>query len=280
MKISANRAIETFLIITFPLALFAGCADNGETRPAEQQAMSQETVIGDQDNVEVSNDPASVSTMKLLADTINAVNMHQESTDTAPASEVKEQTLENDSKSTQESAQEENKSTENIAAVSANTQAGTPEEKLLVRVTASQTKKDNLVKASLGIESSASQSDAKVSEPDLHIINFNTDKVDVNSQYLAELQQHAQFLKDNPNLTLTISGHADNRGSHAYNEKLSLKRAQAIYKILLADGAPESQLIVDSYGDTSPLHSKDNYIENRRVELEYLDAVKMHLSVR
>lgn len=280
MKSSANRAIETFLIITFPLALFAGCAGNGETKPADQQAMAQETVINDQGNVEASSDSATASTMKLLADTINAVKMSKDTTDSAPASEPQEQALAEDSKPSQDPTPAENQTIENIAVVASNTQTGQIEEKTQSAATPLQTVNDNLVEASLNTGTSKSETANKVSEPDLHIINFDTDKADVNNHYLAELQQHALFLKANPDLTLTISGHTDSTGSHAYNEKLSLKRAQAIYKILLSDGAPESQLMVDSYGDTSPLHSKGNYQENRRVELEYLDAVKMHLSVR
>lgn len=302
MKASANRAIETFLIITFPLALFAGCTGNGETKPTEQQAMAQESVLNGLDGGENSSDPTTASTMKLLADTLNAVKMRKDSGESpepiSRADSTSEDTvaaLETQPKLPAESTEdssvtipvaddsltEENSSNDKAVAELTKSKTEDTEDKTVV---ANSAVKGNdggkVMDVKLQSNTSTIQQESTVSEPDLHIIKFDTDKTDVDSAYLSDLKQHARFLQSNPDLTLTINGHADNRGSHAYNEKLSLKRAQEIYKILLSYGAPESQLIVDSYGDASPLHSKENYQENRRVELEYLDAVKMHLSVR
>jgi len=302
MKTSANRAIETFLIITFPLALFAGCTGNGDTKPTEKQAMAQESMFKGLDNGEKSNDPTTASTMKLLADTLNAVKMRKDSDESAEpissADSTSEETL--TALDTQPTLPAESTEASSVATPVADdslAKENNSNDRTVSEVTKSKTEdtQDKTVVASSVIEqndgvkamdvklqsdATAIQQELNVSKPNLHIINFDTDKTNVDNAYLAELKQHALFLKAHPDLALAISGHADNRGSHAYNEKLSLKRAQEIYKLLLSYGVPESQLIVDSYGDASPLHSQGNYQENRRVELEYLDAVKMHLSVR
>ena len=297
MKATANRAIETFLLITFPLALFAGCAGNGESKPTDHQALGQESVITTQ-TTDDSENTATSSAMKLLADTLSAVNMRSEDTSTLSQAQSQTQTqtqrqaqVETQEKSAADTQDDSSTGTVAELAVDDSTPAiamDMNEDKTVntaaVTKTALSQDVNNLPDGKVldaKLESGDNNSiGTNVSEPDLHIVNFASDTSEVDNTYLAELEQHALFLKANPNLALNISGHADSRGSHSYNEKLSLKRAQEIYKILISDGAPESQLIVDSFGDTSPLHNKDNYSENRRVELEYMDSVKMHLSVR
>ena len=298
MKATANRAIETFLLITFPLALFAGCAGNGESKPTDHQALGQESVITAQ-TTDDSENTATSSAMKLLADTLSAVNMRSEDTSTLSQAQSQTQTqtqrqaqVETQEKSAADTQDDSSTGTVAELAVDDSTPAtsmdmnedNTENTAAVTKTALSQDDNnlpdDKVLDVKLQSGDNSNSLGANVSEPDLHIVNFASDTSDVDNTYLAELEQHALFLKANPNLALNISGHADSRGSHSYNEKLSLKRAQEIYKILISDGAPESQLIVDSFGDTSPLNNKDNYSENRRVELEYMDSVKMHLSVR
>jgi peptidoglycan-associated lipoprotein len=117
-----------------------------------------------------------------------------------------------------------------------------------------------------------------ISVPEKSVFNFATNKYDVNAADFEYLEQHADFLRRNPSLTLTISGHTDVQGSVKYNQQLSLKRAVRVYNLLVAYGAPASQIIVDNYGATFPLYSDSNWNQNRRVELQYSKQMSLSAS--
>ena len=104
--------------------------------------------------------------------------------------------------------------------------------------------------------------------PEKYTYRFDSDDYNIAADDLESLKEHAEFLLRNPNFTLTLSGHTDHTGSEGYNQKLSEQRAQLVADVLTTFGAPESQLIVDGYGETIPV-SQNNLDENRRVELEY-----------
>ena len=112
-----------------------------------------------------------------------------------------------------------------------------------------------------------------VTFPDKSVYRFESDAYDINHEDLRSLKEHAEFLIDNPQFNLTVSGHTDHTGSDDHNQVLSEQRAQLVTEILLTFGAPETQIIVDGYGETVPLNSVNNLDENRRVELEYSKAL-------
>ena len=111
-----------------------------------------------------------------------------------------------------------------------------------------------------------------LSQPDKLVFNFGFDKSEVSEEDLEILQQHAEYLLENPGMTLVISGHSDNRGPKAYNQYLSEQRAKRVEAILVEQGVPESQIEVQGLGDDIPLNDASNWRENRRVELEYQDS--------
>ena len=92
--------------------------------------------------------------------------------------------------------------------------------------------------------------------PDKSVFHFETDDYNANQVDLAFLKEHAQFLLNNPQFTLTISGHTDHIGAEDYNQKLSEQRAQFIADLLVTYGAPTTQLIVDGYGESVPVFDK------------------------
>lgn len=102
---------------------------------------------------------------------------------------------------------------------------------------------------------------------DQYTFHFASDDYNLDEKSLSALKAHADFLKGHPDFTLTVSGHTDQSGSKAYNQKLSEQRAQLVAEILTTYGVSPSQLIVDGYGETVPVSDKPE--ENRRVELEY-----------
>jgi len=69
-----------------------------------------------------------------------------------------------------------------------------------------------------------------------------------------------------------IQGHADERGSREYNIALGERRANAVKRLLLAQGASERQVTTISYGEERPADIATNdasWASNRRVELAY-----------
>lgn len=111
----------------------------------------------------------------------------------------------------------------------------------------------------------------QVIQPARLVFNFATNKAEVKASDIDELKQHAAFLLAHPELVLTVNGHADNRGPKKYNEQLSEKRAQEVARLLLTLGVPESQVKVNSYGSEMPMGDTNNWAENRRVDLKYME---------
>jgi outer membrane protein OmpA-like peptidoglycan-associated protein len=67
-----------------------------------------------------------------------------------------------------------------------------------------------------------------------------------------------------------IEGHTDSVGGAAANEELSLRRADAVKRVLLSRGVQERQMLVLGLGETKPVadnHSAEGRARNRRVEL-------------
>ncbi len=104
------------------------------------------------------------------------------------------------------------------------------------------------------------------------ILYFEYDRSVVDTEFLEMLTAHGQRLADDPTISLTIEGHADERGSREYNVGLGENRAQAVRRLLLLQGASPSQLHTTSFGEEQPATSGSNersWRLNRRVELVY-----------
>ena len=84
------------------------------------------------------------------------------------------------------------------------------------------------------------------------------------------------FLKDNPEINLSIEGHTDSRGSDKYNMKLSKKRAAAVMKHLTKKGGiSKSRLTSQGFGETKPIDTNltdEGRAANRRVEFVRTDV--------
>jgi peptidoglycan-associated lipoprotein len=104
------------------------------------------------------------------------------------------------------------------------------------------------------------------------IIYFDYDQSTVRMEYLDLVRAHAQYLAINPQVTVRLEGHADERGSREYNLGLGEKRANAIRNLMMAEGVADKQLAVVSYGEERPTayeHNEEAWAMNRRVELVY-----------
>lgn len=104
------------------------------------------------------------------------------------------------------------------------------------------------------------------------IVYFEYDRTDVLPQFADTLAQHARRLSGQPGLRVRLEGHADERGSREYNIGLGERRAQAVRRILLIQGASAGQISTVSFGEERPAEpgsTESAYERNRRVELVY-----------
>jgi peptidoglycan-associated lipoprotein len=104
------------------------------------------------------------------------------------------------------------------------------------------------------------------------VVYFDYDTADILPEFNALLQAHGQFLAQNPNSQVRLEGHADERGSREYNIGLGERRAQAVRRVLMLQGAGGAQLTTVSYGEERPAQTGSDdeaWRLNRRVELVY-----------
>ena len=102
-------------------------------------------------------------------------------------------------------------------------------------------------------------------------IYFEFDDTTVKMEYLEVLELHAKFLMES-GMTVTLEGHADERGTQAYNLALGEDRAKAVAQYLMNYGLSMSQINMVSYGEERPADMGNNEMaweKNRRVELVY-----------
>lgn len=104
------------------------------------------------------------------------------------------------------------------------------------------------------------------------IIYFDYDSSEIKPQYRTVIETHAQYLVSHPDITLSLEGHADERGSREYNLALGERRAISVKEIMTVLGAAPSQIRTISYGEERPIdegHDDTAWSQNRRVELVY-----------
>ncbi|MFN3270330.1 MAG: OmpA family protein [Candidatus Kapaibacteriota bacterium] len=88
-----------------------------------------------------------------------------------------------------------------------------------------------------------------------------------------ELEVLYQFMKNKPNVTILVEGHTDDRGSHPYNDKLSLMRAESVKNYLVSRGINPERIKTVGYGKRKPLAPNDTEFGrrlNRRTEIVIL----------
>ena len=103
-------------------------------------------------------------------------------------------------------------------------------------------------------------------------IYFDYDKYDVRGDQQGAIQADAQFLQQHPNMSFTIEGHCDERGSTEYNLALGDNRANAVKNALTQAGVNASRIKTISYGKEKPFCTESNeqcWQQNRRGHFVY-----------
>ena len=104
------------------------------------------------------------------------------------------------------------------------------------------------------------------------VLYFPLDSSQISTEDRDTIAAHAQFLSQNPAVSVILEGHADERGTREYNLALGERRAKAVRQLLQVQGVAQNQSQVISFGEERPValdHDESAWQLNRRVEILY-----------
>ena len=103
---------------------------------------------------------------------------------------------------------------------------------------------------------------ANISAPVLiENIFYDFNKATLRPESQKALDELVELLNENPNVTIELSAHTDCRGSDAYNEQLSQRRAESVVAYLIAHGIASARLTPKGYGESNPKRIKARVAE-------------------
>jgi peptidoglycan-associated lipoprotein len=106
---------------------------------------------------------------------------------------------------------------------------------------------------------------------ELEVVYFEFDKYSLTTQTRNTLNDHALWIKNNPDVFVQIEGHCDERGTLEYNQVLGENRAIAVKKYLVTLGIDPDRLYTISYGETIPSvpgQGEEIWAKNRRAQFK------------
>ena len=132
----------------------------------------------------------------------------------------------------------------------------------------SASKSDSVKKSkgsSLFAKGKESAADKLISVGDRVLFDYDSAELSNDSKLI--LDKQSRFLRANTDLTFTIEGHCDERGTREYNLALGEQRATAVRDYLVIEGISPDRLRVISYGKEKPAVVGSNdmaFAKNRR----------------
>jgi len=102
-------------------------------------------------------------------------------------------------------------------------------------------------------------------------VTFETGQADIQANFFEVLNSVSQVFKEFSKTSVKISGHTDSKGTDAFNQQLSERRALNVANYLTSQGVPASRVEAYGYGERYPVASNETSegrSQNRRVELE------------
>jgi len=103
------------------------------------------------------------------------------------------------------------------------------------------------------------------------VVYFEYDQFNLTSKSIQALKGVSELMKKNSKITISIEGHADERGTREYNLALGQRRAESVTNYLISNGINRNRLITKSFGEERPLSLGSNdtaWSKNRRVEIK------------
>lgn len=101
-------------------------------------------------------------------------------------------------------------------------------------------------------------------------ITFGFDRSDLQPQFFPILNDVAATLQEYNQTIVEVAGHTDSKGTDAYNQALSERRAASVGNYLMSKGLMRDRFILVGAGETRPVASNDTEAgraQNRRVEI-------------
>jgi outer membrane protein OmpA-like peptidoglycan-associated protein len=99
---------------------------------------------------------------------------------------------------------------------------------------------------------------------------FATDRADLKSSGLVNINKLAQFLSENPDRKVIVEGYTDSTGTANHNQSLSERRAGSVRTALVKMGVDPARIVAQGYGKEYPVaenSSVSGRAMNRRVEV-------------
>ena len=118
----------------------------------------------------------------------------------------------------------------------------------------------------------SSMTDEQMFAQNVKDIYFDYDKSDMRGDQQSVIQADAAFLQQHPNMSFTVEGHCDERGSTEYNLALGDSRASAVKNALVAAGVSADRVKTTSLGKERPFCTESNescWQQNRRGHFVY-----------
>ena len=107
----------------------------------------------------------------------------------------------------------------------------------------------------------------------LENLNFASGSDRINEASYQELDELAQYLKDNPTLVIQLEGHTDFDGNSEANLRLSQSRVEAVKNYLTDKKVKKNRIFTKAFGGTQPLtdeRTPEGRAKNRRVEVRFI----------
>ncbi len=102
-------------------------------------------------------------------------------------------------------------------------------------------------------------------------VYFDFDKSTIREDQVGKMERNAEFLKNNPRISIVIEGNCDERGTTEYNMALGQRRAESAKKYLVNLGIEADRMNTISYGEERPLvhgHDEHAWAQNRRDDFQ------------
>jgi outer membrane protein OmpA-like peptidoglycan-associated protein len=101
-------------------------------------------------------------------------------------------------------------------------------------------------------------------------ITFATNQSNINPQFYSILDDIGRTLSKYESTVVHIAGHTDNTGSAAYNQQLSIERANSVRSALTSRGVISERIVTSGHGESLPVsdnNTQEGRQKNRRVEI-------------
>ncbi len=101
------------------------------------------------------------------------------------------------------------------------------------------------------------------------LIYFSSDSSDLTPEAEQTMANQVRWLQEHPSQTVSIEGHADERGTREYNISLGARRAQTVRNRLANGGISAARIRTISYGKERPVATCDDiscWSQNRRAQ--------------